>query len=28
MTNRHDAVATFDEKLVRRMQQLGVNAYW
>lgn len=28
MTNRHGAVATFDEKLVKRMKQLGVNPYW
>jgi predicted nucleic acid-binding protein len=27
-TNRYDAVATFDRKLAKRMQNLGVAAYW
>jgi predicted nucleic acid-binding protein len=27
-TNRYDAVATFDRKLAKRMQDLGVAAYW
>lgn len=26
--NRYDAVATFDEKLCRRMRNLGVAEYW
>jgi predicted nucleic acid-binding protein len=28
MTNRYDAVATFDRKLARRILELGVAAYW
>jgi predicted nucleic acid-binding protein len=27
-TNRYDAVATFDRKLAKRVQDLGVAAYW
>jgi predicted nucleic acid-binding protein len=26
--NRYDAVATFDRKLARRVQDLGVSSYW
>jgi predicted nucleic acid-binding protein len=26
--NRHDAVATFDRKLAKRVQDLGVSSYW
>jgi predicted nucleic acid-binding protein len=26
--NRYDAVATFDRKLARRVQALGVSSYW
>jgi len=28
LSNRYDAVATFDRKLAKRMQDLGVTAYW
>jgi predicted nucleic acid-binding protein len=28
MTNRYDAVATFDQKLIRQMTKLGVAPYW
>jgi rRNA-processing protein FCF1 len=28
LSNRYDAVATFDRKLAKRMQDLGVAAYW
>jgi hypothetical protein len=28
ITNRYDAVATFDQKLIRQMMNLGVGAYW
>jgi predicted nucleic acid-binding protein len=28
LTNRYDAVATFDRKLATRMLELGVAAYW
>jgi predicted nucleic acid-binding protein len=27
-TNRYDAVATFDRKLVNRLERFGVAAYW
>ena len=27
-SNRYDAVATFDRKLAKRVQDLGVSAYW
>lgn len=27
-TNRYDAVATFDRKLAKRLQEFGVAAYW
>jgi predicted nucleic acid-binding protein len=27
-TNRYDAVATFDRKLAKRLQDFGVAAYW
>ena len=26
--NRYDAVATFDQKMLRRMRILGVQSYW
>lgn len=28
VANRYDAVATFDRKLAKRAQDLGVSAYW
>ena len=28
VTNRYDVVATFDRKLAKRTQDLGVSAYW
>jgi predicted nucleic acid-binding protein len=28
MTNRYDAIATFDQKLTRQMMSLGVEPYW
>lgn len=28
ITNRYDAVATFDQKLIRQMTNLGVASYW
>ena len=28
VANRYDAVATFDRKLAKRVQDLGVSAYW
>ena len=28
LANRYDAVATFDQKLIRQMTQLGVASYW
>lgn len=28
ITNRYDAVATFDQKLIRQMTKLGVTSYW
>lgn len=28
MTNRYDAIATFDQKLAKRSTDLGVAAYW
>jgi len=28
ISNRYDAIATFDQRLVRRAKPLGVNAYW
>jgi predicted nucleic acid-binding protein len=28
LTNRYDAIATFDRKLARRATDLGVRAYW
>jgi predicted nucleic acid-binding protein len=28
LTNRYDAVATFDRKLAKRLADLGVAAYW
>jgi predicted nucleic acid-binding protein len=28
VTNRYEAIATFDQKLVKRLQDFGVAAYW
>jgi predicted nucleic acid-binding protein len=28
ITNRYDALATFDQKLARRARELGVSSYW
>lgn len=28
LTNRHDAVATFDKKLARRVREAGIRTYW
>ncbi len=28
ITNRYDAIATFDQKMVKRMQSMGVESYW
>lgn len=28
VTNRYDAVATFDKKLARRVKEAGIDAYW
>ncbi len=28
MTNRYDAVATFDKKLARRVKRAGIDTYW
>lgn len=28
IANRYDALATFDQKLARRMKKLGVGSYW
>lgn len=28
MANRYDAIATFDQKMRKRMQNLGVESYW
>jgi len=28
LANRYDAVATFDQKLIRQMMNLGVASYW
>jgi predicted nucleic acid-binding protein len=28
LTNRYDAVATFDQKLAKRLKDFGVAAYW
>ncbi len=27
-SNRHDAIATFDQKLAKRAKDLGVPSYW
>lgn len=28
MTNHYDAIATFDQKMRKRMQSIGVESYW
>lgn len=28
VANRYDAVATFDQKMVKRMRSMGVESYW
>lgn len=28
IANRYDAIATFDQKMVKRMRTLGVDSYW
>lgn len=28
IANRYDAVATFDQKMIKRMQSAGVESYW
>ena len=28
ITNGYDAIATFDQKMRRRMQSVGVESYW
>ena len=28
VANRYDAIATFDQKMLKRMQGLGVESYW
>jgi predicted nucleic acid-binding protein len=28
IANRYDALATFDQKMLRRMQRMGVESYW
>lgn len=28
MANHYDAIATFDQKMIRRMQSIGVESYW
>ncbi|MGH9420149.1 MAG: PIN domain-containing protein [Thermoanaerobaculia bacterium] len=28
VANRYDAVATFDQKMVKRMKSLGIESYW
>jgi predicted nucleic acid-binding protein len=28
IANHYDAIATFDEKMIKRMQGLGVESYW
>jgi predicted nucleic acid-binding protein len=28
IANRYDAIATFDRKMLKRMQSIGVNSYW
>jgi rRNA-processing protein FCF1 len=28
LNNRYDAIATFDQKLAKRMKDYGVPAYW
>jgi len=28
IANRYDAIATFDQKMLKRMQGLGVESYW
>jgi len=28
IANRYDAIATFDQKMVKRMRDMGVDSYW
>lgn len=28
VANRYDAVATFDQKMIKRMRSLGIESYW
>lgn len=28
IANRYDAIATFDQKMIKRMRSLGVESYW
>lgn len=28
IANRYDTIATFDQKMIKRMQSLGVESYW
>jgi predicted nucleic acid-binding protein len=28
MVNQYDAIATFDQKMIKRMQSAGVESYW
>lgn len=28
ISNRYDSIATFDQKMIKRMQSLGVESYW
>lgn len=28
ITNQYDAIATFDQKMIKRMQGIGVGSYW
>jgi hypothetical protein len=28
IANRYDAIATFDQKMIKRMRSIGVESYW